>query len=182
MDAFETITMETTGGYHAVIGLHDDPFMGCPWDEHDGHGPVSDWTTRDKGPGERVLCEDRGSRRYYDAQAATIQAKRDGWGLSADHRAQLAAGLGREPTPGEVTAEAVRLDYEYLRGWCNDEWRWVGWTATVTTPDGEELPEDSCWGYDDIDAATEAAREAVESIAREHARELEAMAFPAVPA
>ena len=41
-----------------------------PWDYEDGHGPVSDWTRRDKRPGERVLCSDRSSKRFYDfAQA-----------------------------------------------------------------------------------------------------------------
>jgi hypothetical protein len=30
-----------------------------PWKESDGHGVVSEWTRRDKAPGERVMCEDR---------------------------------------------------------------------------------------------------------------------------
>ena len=37
-----------------------------PWERSDGHGIVSDWTTRDKELGERVLSSDRHSKCYYD--------------------------------------------------------------------------------------------------------------------
>lgn len=50
-----------------------------PWEECEGHGPVSEWTTRDKAPGELVLCEDRGYKRFYDYQAAVKLAKHDRW-------------------------------------------------------------------------------------------------------
>ena len=56
--------------------VHDDDAE-PPWDREDGQGPVSNWTDRVKEPGERTLCEDGGSRRYYDVQEATRIAKRD---------------------------------------------------------------------------------------------------------
>ena len=109
-----------------VIAIVRDDDMGPPWEEHDGHGPVSDWTSRDKRPGERELSSDRGSRRFYDWEEATRIAKADRWGLAPDVRAALALQLGREPTAKQVVAEAVRRDFERLSGWANDQWEWCG--------------------------------------------------------
>ena len=68
------------GPYTITATIKHDSDTGAPWSEHDGHGPVSDWTTRDKRPGELVLCSDRNSRRYYDFAEACRIARRDGWG------------------------------------------------------------------------------------------------------
>lgn len=75
LDTFEF----THNGTAYLAEVYPDEHMGAPWDEHDGHGPVSDWTTRSKAPGELVLNEDRGSYRYYDFQEACRIARRDGW-------------------------------------------------------------------------------------------------------
>ena len=115
----------THGGHRFRFLAEYDEHMAEPWKEHDGHGIVSDWTTRDKAPGERVLNSDRSSRRFYDVQASITLAKRDQWGLGDDEKAKLAAQLGREPTPRDITARAVDLDFENLRAWCNDEWHWM---------------------------------------------------------
>lgn len=64
-----------------VATIERDDSHGAPWEEEDGHGPVSDWTTRDKLPGELVLSEDRGSKRFYDFAAACKQARKEGWGF-----------------------------------------------------------------------------------------------------
>ena len=61
--------------------IERDDSMGPPWEEHDGHGDVSEWTSRGKAPGELVLSEDRGSFRYYDFAGACKIARRDGWGF-----------------------------------------------------------------------------------------------------
>lgn len=108
----------------------DDEHMGPPWEEHDGHGPVSEWTTRAKRPGERVLNTDGSSRRYYDFQEAVKIAKRDGWG------------------PG-TPAEAAEKDFEAMRSWCNDEWRWVGVVISVSY-NGVKLTDHaaSLWGIE----------------------------------
>lgn len=51
---------------------------------------------------------------------------------------------GRDPakplTRGEIAVEAVRLDFERLRGWCDDDWRYIG---VIVTP----IP----WGKDPKD-------------------------------
>lgn len=77
--AGEELEIEHDGIAYVVTIEHDD-CMGAPWDEHDGHGDVSDWTTRDKLPGELVLSEDRNSKRFYDYAGACKIARRDGWG------------------------------------------------------------------------------------------------------
>src|SRR5690606_5719725 len=69
----------TLNGLTFSVSLEYDYVHRAPWEECDGHGPVSDWTSRDKLPGERVLRHDRGSYRYYDVAEATRIAKRDGW-------------------------------------------------------------------------------------------------------
>lgn len=59
---------------------HDDT-SGAPWEEEDGHGEVSEWTTRAKSSGELVLNGDNGSKRFYDFAGACRIARRDGWGF-----------------------------------------------------------------------------------------------------
>jgi hypothetical protein len=70
----------TAHGFTLIARIEPDYNHDAPWEECDGHGPVSDWTTRDKEPGELVLSEDRYSRRYYDFAEACRIARCDGWG------------------------------------------------------------------------------------------------------
>lgn len=149
---------------------------GAPWDEEDGHGPVSDWRRNqysiypEKHPGERVLNSDRGSYRYYDVAEATRIAKRDGWGLSDADRRALAARLGREPTKGEITAAAVEKDFQFLRSWCNDEWHYCGIVVTLLDTEGEETHlSESLWGLDSEseDYILECATDLANTVARE---------------
>lgn len=127
-------------GHEFKVTIEHDCDMGPPWKEYDGHGVVSEWTTRDKAAGEKVLCSDRTSRRYYDVSRTMQIARRDGWGVSPAKEAELAQLLGRAPTRGEIVAAAVDSDFEYLRAWCNDEWQFV--TVGVTLlDDGETVGE-----------------------------------------
>jgi hypothetical protein len=59
---------------------HDDSGF-APWENDCGHGPVSDWERRDKLPGEMILNEDRGSKRFYDFAEACRMARKDKWGF-----------------------------------------------------------------------------------------------------
>ena len=43
-------------GFTLRARIEHDSDTGAPWEEHDGHGPVSDWEVRDKLPGELILC------------------------------------------------------------------------------------------------------------------------------
>jgi hypothetical protein len=102
------------GAYNVRVRVEWDYDTGAPWEEHDGHGPVSEWTTRDKAPGERVLCSDRNSKRYYDFAEAVKIAKRDAWD---------APPYGG--SKGERAVRAVEADFENLRRWCNNDWHWI---------------------------------------------------------
>lgn len=61
--------------------IERDDYHGAPWEEEDGHGPVTGWETRDKHPGELVLNEDGAAKQFYDFAAACRLARRDGWGF-----------------------------------------------------------------------------------------------------
>ncbi len=116
-----------------------DEDTGAPWDEHDGHGPVSDWTSRDKYPGELVLSSDRhGVKRYYDFAAAVAMAKRDGWNAPP-------YDIPGE-TRGQRAARAAMADYNRLRRWCSDQWEWIG--VIVTCEDLPGAPSESLWGIE----------------------------------
>jgi hypothetical protein len=134
-----------------------DTDHGAPWEEEDGHGPVSEWRRSSdytgrpaKRAGERMLCNDgrgHGSARFYDVREAMRIAKRDGWGISEPERAKLAAKLGREPTRGDICARAVEMDFDYLRRWCNDDWSYIGVIVELLDEDEEPTGEgEALWG------------------------------------
>lgn len=160
-------------GRKFVAELHHDGDMGAPWDEHDGHGVVSDWTRRDKMPGEMLLHSDgRFLRRYYDFAGAMRLAKRDGWGIGPEALAALTAKLGRAPKPGEVRVAAVMADFEHLRRWCNDLWHWC--SVVVRLADGDSTDTESVGGIEsDVgDYLRETAEELASAVlAREAASE-----------
>jgi hypothetical protein len=125
----DTITCEKDGLTITAL-IERDEDMGPPWKEHDGHGPVSDWRPKDsKRPNEKILCEDRGSCRFYDWAAAIKLAKEDGWD---------APPYG-EGTPGQQAERAVQRDFELLKNWCADEWFWVSVTLSVSKNDVDIL-------------------------------------------
>lgn len=78
----------THNGRAFCVSIEPDSDSGAPWDNEDGHGPVTGWERRAKLPGELVLNGDgRGglgtdrARRFYDFQAACRIARREGWGF-----------------------------------------------------------------------------------------------------
>lgn len=150
------------------VTIEHDEDAGAPWENSDGHGPVSDWVTRDKRPGELVLNSDRGSRRFYDYAAAVALAKRDGWD---------AAPYG-EPgeTKGQRAARAALSDFEYLRAWCADDWRYVVVGLQVIDETGRALTHShgaTCaylGGVEDRDG--DYIREVVRNLAEEIAADL----------
>lgn len=154
--------------YTFRVRAEEDTDCGPPWKECDGHGPVSEWTTRKKRPGERILNKDGTSRRYYDVEGATKQAWKEGWGIGIERLAELAKELGRAPTCGEIVAKAVELNFDYLHGWCNNEWHYQCLEIRLLDEEGEEtdvvqylgMVEDS----DDGKYMEEQAREMAEEL------------------
>jgi hypothetical protein len=69
-------------GESFVATIKPDYDHGAPWEETDGHGPVTEWESRDKLPGELILNDDgrNGRKRFYDYAEACRIARRDGWG------------------------------------------------------------------------------------------------------
>lgn len=162
---FNTETIE-----HCDITVRIEYFydhdMCRPWENADGHGVVrqSNQIHReyfsDKTPGERPLtwASTRDYQYYYDWAESTRIAKRDGWGVS-----DAPTGL----TKNQVTQLAVQTDFDFLRGWINDDWHYVGAVCTVLDSDGEETDiSDSCWGFETLNEYHETAgREMAESLA-----------------
>lgn len=169
MDAYRTETQEHHGRTYKVEWIHDDG-MGAPWEEHDGHGIVSDWTTRDKTPGEWVLLSDRHSKRYYDAQATMERAKAEGWNTAPYHW----------KTKGEQAAAAVKADFEHLRAWCDDRWHWCGIVATLLDEEGDETEHTaSLWGFEDgLPNASDYHHEAIADLVSEIEGDLQRNTYP----
>jgi hypothetical protein len=132
-----TDAADLPGGYSVRVHVDYDQYMGPPWEEHDGHGPVSEWTTRDKAPGERVLHQDRSSKRYYNFAGAVRIARRDGWD---------APPYGGPK--GERAARAAEADFARLKAWCDDRWHWIVVGVEVSRG-GEVLETDYCGGIED---------------------------------
>jgi hypothetical protein len=157
-------------GHTFKLTIERDDDMGEPWKEHDGHGIVSDWTTRDKAPGERVLVEDRNHKRYYDVKASTKLARKDGWGCShstmdeVDGKRVFKSG---HKTKGEAIACAVDEDFERMRAWCNDDWYWAYAMVRLLDEDGEETSE-----YDTLSGVESDAGSYWDEVARELADQI----------
>lgn len=133
----------------------DDECPCAPWDISDGHGIVSGWETRSKLPGELVLDDDGGDRRFYDVQETMKKARAEKWGLSESALTKLREKLGRPATRGEIIAAAVRADFEFLRGWCNGAWHYVGVCVRALDTDGDVIGcpfDNALWGVESYNA------------------------------
>ena len=124
-DVYERETINHRGRLIRVERCYDT-ISGPPWQERDGHGIVSGWVTRDKRPGELILSNDGKAHRYYDWEGTMARARKEGWGCGIDDFMRLTCKLRRCPTRKQVIEDAVRRDFNYLHGWCNDEWHWMG--------------------------------------------------------
>ena len=135
------------------VEIEYDADHGAPWENEDGHGPVSGWTTRDKRPGELVLSSHgRNARIYYDFAEACRIALADCWGIPEARLAGWTERAGQAPTKRQIAAAAAMTDYDHLRRWCADEWQYVGVIVTLLDDEGEETEvSDSLWGIEDSD-------------------------------
>ena len=116
-DAYSSEEFTTPSGKKFRLELAHDYSSQAPWEWTDGHGAVSEWTSRDKKSGEIVLCEERGSKRFYDFQGAVKLARQDGWNVEPYEH----------DTNGIQAEKAAKADFEYLRAWCNNDW----WYACI---------------------------------------------------
>jgi len=131
-NVYRTETISSAKGNKFKMELAYDDIGGTPWEWCDGHGEVSKWTTRDKRPGEVVLCFDGRSKRYYDMQGAVKLARRE-W-VSKDP----------ENTLGQNAVKAAQADFAHLKAWCNNDWWYACLHVVMLDDEGEELD-----GYDE---------------------------------
>lgn len=156
-------TIEGDDGASYAVSVVRDMHSGAPWDEEDGHGPVTGWETRAKLPGEMVLCSDRHAKRFYDFAEACRIARRDGWD------AEPYCTDGTE-TPRAKAAKAALADFNRLRRWCSEDWYYVGVIVSPLcsccgTPD--EGRSASLWGIESDcgDYLKEVARNLISEVA-----------------
>jgi len=136
----------TLGAWELVAQMAHDPDMGAPWEEHDGHGDVTDWTRRDKLPGELVLVSDDRSSRFYDFAGACAKARLEGW-RSGDDSERARKGEPDNGTKRQIAARAAMADYKRLKGWCDDSWTWCGFIVKVRA-NGYTIGTASLWGIE----------------------------------
>lgn len=132
------------------VNIEADDDADPPWERSDGHGVVSDWVARKKHPSEVVLCGNwHNEHRFYDIKASTEIAHRDGWGLGIEEHLKLRKHLGHAPTKKEIARRAVQKDFDFLYGWANDQWWYVGVIVTDVT-DGDVKPDygHALWGIE----------------------------------
>jgi hypothetical protein len=128
-------------GYSVRVKVEYDECADAPWNMGDGHGPVSDWRRKEsKRPGERILHTDHGSARFYDFAEAVKTARRDGWD----------APPYKTGTAGERAVRAAEADFEFLRGWCTDQWHYLVVGVEVSR-NGAVLDMDYCGGIESSD-------------------------------
>lgn len=149
---FDGDTFEREGHTFRVTHPYDDS-GDAPWDRSDCHGPVSEWTSRAKRPGERVLCSDRSSHRFYDWQEACKLA-RTKWGCTTD------------------IANVVQQDFDYLRRWCDDQWQYIGVVVEMIDGNGAVLGTESLWGIesDAYDCLRDTAHGLADQLLHAHGR------------
>ncbi len=151
--AGEEAHLELPTGWVIKSRIERDTDYGPPWEESDGHGIVSNWEHGTLDESRWLLHDDNGSKRYYDWRATLEIAKRDGWG------------------PGNKM-DAVRSDFDYLSGWCNDQWYYVGLIVELYDEHDCLINQDSCWGFESTDIANliEQMRDWSAILIREHRR------------
>jgi len=172
MNTYQTETREI-GGVSYRVEWHYDHDIGAPQNESDGHGVVVELGYDPEEDPEldieevvrhkmmrRLSSPDHRHTRgveYYDVWETLKIAKHDGWGVANP------TGL----SPEEVTMAAIEEDFNYLRGWYNDDWHWCGITVIALDEDGEDTAqEESLCGIssDDGEYHEEVIRDLVQQI------------------
>ncbi len=165
MNDGDTFSIDDAPGYTFKLRVESDEDAGPPWERSersDGHGPVRSIRTpygmhhQDlKRPGERVMGNGRGDYWLYDWQKACQLAREDGWNA--------------EPYDAPNRIErAVQADFDFLRRWLRDDWRYVGVCVQLLDDEGEpttERYEYALWGIESD------CTEYIEEVARELAHE-----------
>lgn len=115
-------------GREFSVEIEYDQDAGYPWeDDCIFDGVVSDWERRDKRPSEKILNEDRESKRFFDVKQYIKVAKSHG-------------------CTAKQATEQCETSFEYLRRYCSDQWNYVFVTVTLLDEDGEKTDFQQCLG------------------------------------
>ena len=130
-------------GYNFII-VNELDIDFTPWEYCDNEvNLITDWTRRDKKPGELILTTDRTYKRFFDYQAACRYALDNQWG-------------SRDALPGDtkkqIASKAALNLFNYWRSWCDDEWAYRYIEITLIDPDTNQETYfiDSCGGIEDL--------------------------------
>lgn len=112
-DTVEYLGEDGEDCYFYTVSIVRDDTIGPPWEEGDGHGVVVERRMHSQSEFTARL----GDTDYvYDYPASLRIALRDNWGCN-NHK---------HSTDTDRAMCAVESDYEYLNGWANDHWWYVG--------------------------------------------------------
>jgi hypothetical protein len=156
----ESWTVENNGRHYRVTIEHDDAAR-APWEDCEGTIEVTrvvhnygSYCGPSKKPSEYVFH--RGYRGCYsyvvDIPQAIDKALSEHWGVSDAVCSGVALAKGRPMTEREVAVYAVNQNIEFIRGWCADEWQYVGVSVALLDDDGEPEGEHGAalWGIESI--------------------------------
>ena len=136
-------TYQKINGYNFIIVNELDDNI-APWGYCDNEADlVSDWTQRDKKPGEMILNTHRRFKRFFDYQAACKYALKYQWG-------------SRDALPGDtkkqIASKAALNLFNYWRSWFDDEWTYRYVEITLINPDTNQETDfiESCGGIEDL--------------------------------
>lgn len=159
----------THAGRLFEVALFADDDNAPPWERADGHGPVRYISDSEPlAPGETVLYDCPRGRYVYDLRAAIKQSMREGWGRPCKEMRETLARQLRKPAS---KVSAIDADMAFLRGWCADDWSYIGASVRIIGADGEPVGEDfehALWGFESSgDYWQEVAAELAENILHE---------------
>lgn len=164
MNAWHQETV-THSGRSFLVSLFPDDDHSPPWERSDGHGSVRYVDDREPlASGETILCDLRRGRYVYDLRGAIAQSIRERWGRPDKATRERLARKLRKPAS---KVSAIDADMDFLRGWCADDWFYIGVCVQLIGPDGEPIgdPYDrAVWG---VESCGEYWREVASDIADE---------------
>lgn len=153
-------TVDHNGRTYRVT-IAQDGTGGAPWERSDGNIEVDrvphnygKYCGPSKKPSEYVFH--RGNRHCYsyavDMPRAIKKALIESWGVSDAGQSGVALAKGRQMTKREIAVYAVNENIEFIRGWCADEWTYVGVCVSLLDDNGEPAGEHDAalWGIESI--------------------------------